>query len=47
MKKMIATAVVGMGIVGAVTTAQAENLNFYTGLGLGAISVDYKAVGID
>ena len=47
MKKMLVTAAVSLAFLGSSTAVQAEDISFYTGLGVGAISVDYKAVGID
>jgi len=47
MKKMIAAAAVCLGITGGAVSAQAQEISYYAGLGLGAVSVDYKAAGID
>lgn len=48
MKKMIAAAVVVcMGVAGGAASVQAQEPSYYAGLGMGALSVDYKAAGID
>jgi len=47
MKKMIITAAVGLTMACTATAAQAQDPSYYAGLGLGAITTDYKAAGID
>lgn len=47
MKKAIASAAFGLAIAGVASSAQAQDLSYYAGLGAGAVSVDYKAAGID
>lgn len=47
MKKLIMTAAISLGVISGAAAAQAQDLSYYAGIGLGAVSVDYKATGID
>ncbi|PIP01589.1 MAG: porin family protein [Zetaproteobacteria bacterium CG12_big_fil_rev_8_21_14_0_65_54_13] len=47
MKKMIITAALAATMACTATAAQAQDPSYYAGLGLGTITTDYKAAGID
>ena len=47
MKKMIVTAIAALAITGAASTAKAQDISYYAGLGLGTINTEYKATGVD
>jgi len=47
MKKMIVTAAAVLAITGAASQAKAQDISYYTGLGLGTLNTEYKATGVD
>ncbi len=47
MKKMIVTAIAALAITGAASSAKAQDISYYTGIGLGTINTEYKATGVD
>ena len=47
MKKMIVGAITALAITGTASTAKAQDLSYYTGLGLGTLNTEYKATGVD
>jgi len=47
MKKMIVSAAALLAMTGATAQAQAQDISYYTGLGLGTLNTEYKATGVD
>ncbi|HKI62971.1 MAG TPA: porin family protein [Mariprofundaceae bacterium] len=47
MKKMIVLAVAALAITGTASTANAQDVSYYAGLGLGTLNTEYKATGVD
>jgi len=47
MKKMIVAAIAALTLGGAASSAQAQDISYYTGLGLGTLNTEYKATGVD
>ncbi len=47
MKKMIATAAIALASAGAAANANAQDISFYTGMGVGTLNTEHKAAGVD
>jgi len=47
MKKIIAIAALSLTAIGASSSANAQDISFYTGMGLGTINTEHKAAGVD
>jgi opacity protein-like surface antigen len=47
LKKIIAAAALCLGIGTAAASAQAQDISYYTGIGLGTLNLEYKDAGID
>jgi len=47
MKKIIITAAIALASAGAATSANAQDISYYTGLGVGTINTEHKAAGVD
>jgi len=47
MKKVMTIAALALTCIGASSSASAEDISFYTGLGLGTLNTEHKAAGVD
>ncbi|MDQ6997995.1 MAG: hypothetical protein Q9M17_04705 [Mariprofundus sp.] len=47
MKKIIATAAITLASVGFACNANAQEISYYTGVGVGILSTEHKAAGVD
>jgi len=47
MKKIIATAAIALASAGVASNANAQDISYYTGMGVGILSTEHKAAGVD